>query len=362
MKILHLVNNLEFGGLEKLSIDLSIAFKRKNAESLICCLEKEGGLAIQASRQNIKVISLNKQDGIDLKLIFRLAAIIRQEKVDILHSHNMGPLVYGTLAARLAGIKTINTRHGREEKKVPRFIWALVHAVVAISEDAKTRLLRFNKVNAKKVSVIYNGVDIPSFRASYDPASAVNLRQKLGVKNNSAIIGIVARLSEEKDHETLLNAFKILLQKNIPAELIIVGGGHLESKLKDLAVKFQIDQQVKFLGFRNDISQLLAVFDVFVLSSLSEGISLTLLEAMSAGKPIIATRVGGNPEVVIDGMTGLKVPAKDPEQMAAAMLKLLSNRDLAKQMGEAGRKRVEEYFSLEIMVNAYEKIYRKILS
>jgi glycosyltransferase involved in cell wall biosynthesis len=166
----------------------------------------------------------------------------------------------------------------------------------------------------------------------------------------------VARLAPEKDIGTLIRAFQILVPKFSDVELVVVGDGVERKKLEALA----LGANVRFLGSRDDIPELMRSFDVFVLASLTEGISLTLLEAMAASKPIVATNVGGNPEVVVDGVTGFLVPSQDPQAMADKILLLLNDPQLAQRMGIAGRRRVEQNFSLERMTDEYEKVYRAV--
>jgi glycosyltransferase involved in cell wall biosynthesis len=172
-------------------------------------------------------------------------------------------------------------------------------------------------------------------------------------------VGIVARLSQEKGHKVLINAFKQVSQK-LNAKLLIIGDGPLKETLMQQVQDLQIQDRVLFLGFRKDIPQLLAMIDLFVLSSFTEGISLTLLEAMASGKPVVATMVGGNPEVVVNRKTGYLVPAGDATSMAEMMISLLGDHQKRQEMGIAGRERVIEYFSMENMNAGYTKLYMTI--
>ena len=356
---MQIVLSLDYGGLEKLAIDLANRFNNGKYRSFICCLDNIGDLAIQAGRRGIKVICAGRKPGIDFSLPFRLSGILKKERVDIVHTHNPGALIYGTLGAKLAGIPVIiNTRHGREKRPVNGFIWNMNDSIIAISEDAKKRLLKYNRINSDKVRVVYNGIEVNGFKNELDIEVRKNL---LGVDKSHLVIGTVSRLSEEKDQISLIDAFSKVSQVLNNTKLIFVGDGILKKEIEHYSEKVGIGDKVIFLGFREDIAKIISTFDLFTLSSLTEGISLSLLEAMAAGKPIVATNVGGNPEVVIDGETGFLVPPKQPDKMAEAIIKVLQNPELARKMGVAGRERIEKNFSLDRMVSDYSLLYEDLL-
>jgi glycosyltransferase involved in cell wall biosynthesis len=345
--------------LERLAIDLSTGLSRFGDRGQICCLEHPGPLAPQAAAKGITVHALGKRPGVDAGLIFRLAGLIRREAIDVVHTHNRSPLIYGTLAARLAGAKAlVHTRHGREVHSYPRFVWSMNRAIVAISEDSRQVLLKNYPVTPPQVQVIHNGIDVPAFGDS----AANGLRDELKLRPDAFIIGIIGRIAEEKDHVTLLRAMQQVRQARPDAVLLVIGDGPIGPQVRSAASELGVADVVKFLGFRHDVPALLQLLDVFVLSSTTEGISLTLLEAMAARKPIVATRVGGNPEVVIDGQTGLLVPSKDPQALATAILKVANDPAFRKQLGQAGRVRVESAFSQEQMVAQYHTLYTRLLA
>ncbi|MBI3320807.1 MAG: glycosyltransferase [Candidatus Omnitrophica bacterium] len=358
MRILQVVNNLQYGGIEKLAVELSADLKAAGHESLIGCLEGAGPLAEEAVARGVRVETLGKRDGFTPRLVPALASLMKRERIDVVHTHNMGPLLYGSVAARLAGVRAlINTRHGREEKCRSRFIWRLNDAVVAISEDAKRRLLAHNRLDERRVRVIYNGIELGSTNGH----ASADFKRQCGLSPQRRLIGTVGRLAQEKDHGTLLQAFAGLIRFGCDAELAIAGDGALKPSLERMAGALGIAGRVRLLGFRSDARALIGAFDLFALSSLTEGIALTLLEAMAARKPVVATEVGGNPEVVVDGMTGLLVPPQQPDRFAQAMRVVLDDPALAARFGEAGRRRVEEHFSVERMVREYVQLYELML-
>jgi sugar transferase (PEP-CTERM/EpsH1 system associated) len=347
MNIMHVVLSLEYGGLEKVVIDLASHLNNGKYKVVICCLDRLGDLAKEAENRGIKVIFVKRKPGIDILLPFRLSKIFKDEKIDIVHTHNHAAMLYGTLGAKLTGIhKIFNTIHGREKKIKNACIWSMIwqmnSRIITISQDAKKELVKNSGINPGKIDVIYNGIDISRFKKS---------------DVDSNIIGTVSRLSLEKDNFTMLEAFKIVTSRIDNVKLTIAGDGPLRESLKFKVESLKLEGKVQFMGFRNDIPEILSRFNVFALSSLTEGISISLLEAMASSKPVVATNVGGNPEVVVDGETGILVPPKEPERIAEAIIKILSDRDMAKRMGEAGRKTVEEKFSLERMVKEYQEIY-----
>jgi sugar transferase (PEP-CTERM/EpsH1 system associated) len=358
MKIFQVLNSLECGGLEKLTLDLSLKLTARGHTVTICCLESTGNL-LNSSHAELEVISFNKRSELDMTLPFRLAGVISKRKPDIVHTHNPGPLLYGTIAAKLVGVPAvINTRHGRAPKHTNRFVWGMNDAIVSISNDAKNELLKNNIIDQRKVSVIYNGIDLDIFKSRI---SQNDVKSSLGL-DSSFVIGTVSRLSSEKDQVGLIKAFAMIVSAEPASRLVFAGDGPLKNELEGLTDNLGVKDKVSFLGFRDNVSDIMQAFDVFVLSSLQEGISLSLLEAMALGRPTVVTNVGGNPEVVVDGITGLVCPPEDPEALASAITKIMKDRDAAGGMGESGRKRVEAQFDIDMMVDRYLALYQHILN
>jgi len=362
IRLMHIVLSLNIGGLERVVINLLKGLDPEIYTQILCCLEEPGALIHEVNRLGVKTISLKKGKGIDYLLLAKLAKVIRQEKIDIIHSHNPTPYFYGVLSGKLAGVPVIiHTRHGRNTPKskreiyLRRFLSCMTDRIVAVSNDSMDAAINREKIPSRKVVTIFNGIDIERYRPNID---VVSKKKELGILDSDQVIGIVARLSSEKDHSTLLDAFRIVLGNKKNIKLVIVGDGNLRGELQQKAQAISVGENTVFLGERHDVPDLLAVFDLFVLSSLTEGISLTLLEAMAAGLPVVATDVGGNAEVVMDSRTGLIVPPADPRSMANAILKIIRNSSMAKQMGILGRERVSEKFSTSAMVRKYDEIYR----
>ncbi len=335
-------------------ISLAVKLQEKRHACRVICIANKGDLCFQAKNQGIKIASIEQISGFSLRALWRLCQLVKAENPDILHLHNGRAIIYGAIAGKILGIPCVFTRHGSGVLVTSKWLWAIINVVVAISQQAKNEMIRQNPcLKAGKVHVIINGVNIKDYETF-----------NRTIKPSILTVGHVARLSAEKDQATLLRSFAIVVQSlaGCSVRLVIAGDGPEKVRLKILAQELGISAYVEFLGFREDIPMIVNSLDVFVLSSLTEGISLTLLEAMAASKPIVATDVGGNPEVVIDGKTGFLVPAQNPQVMADKILAILNDPDLAQRMGMAGHQRVEQIFSLDCMTEAYEKVYQEVLS
>jgi glycosyltransferase involved in cell wall biosynthesis len=233
-----------------------------------------------------------------------------------------------------------------------------IDRVVTVSDDARVAMLSSGHFNPAAVKTLPNGIDVGMFNVEVDKPA---LKRDLGLPEGVPVFGIVARLSWEKRHKVLLDAMTKLEGAAASSILVVVGGGPMRSELEQYAAEAGVAGRVHFLGERRDVPRLLQIFDAFVLSSKLEGLSLTLLEAAAAGLPIVATDVGGNAEVVVDGRTGFIVEPENPGALGDAMSRLGGDSGLARSMGERGRERVSEHYSLEAMVRRYDEIYHEIL-
>ena len=353
MNILHIVLGLSIGGLERFVLDL-VRFRSRDINPTILCLERKGPLG--ECVKDIRIIEMGKTDGFDWRLFARIRSIAKEGRIDLIHTHNQAAHIYGSIAGFISGIPVVHTKHGRnrpDDSKatcLSRLCSMLSKKIVTVSIDSAQVSTAIENVPAHKVTTIHNGIDINAFsnpRPSRSASPAIN-------------IGLVARLVPDKDHLTLLRACKILAEDIPNFRLFLVGDGPLRDGLKAAAVELGIDRNVRFMGFRHDVATLLRSFDIFALSSVTEGLSLTLLEAMASGLPIVATDVGGNSEVVVHGKTGFIVPAQSPEALAEKLLLLSRDGGLRLQMGSAGRKRVEEKFDIRRTVKRYEALYHEI--
>jgi glycosyltransferase involved in cell wall biosynthesis len=270
--------------------------------------------------------------------------------------------VYGALArVWRPGTRLVFTEHGRLSDSGPsvkrrlanRILGRMPHAVFTVSADLREHLVE-EAFSRESVGVIYNGIE-PGPLPSSDARTSI--RTRLGVSEDTLVVGTIARLDPVKSLETLIRAASELAQERSIA-LIIVGDGPERAPLERAAIEGGASKHVRFLGHRNDAREWLAGFDVYVNSSISEGVSLTILEAMAAGVPVIATRVGGTPEVVES--VGRLVPARSSGAIVSALKELAANAGLRDELGRAARRRVEELFTIDRMVRDYRDVYCRV--
>jgi glycosyltransferase involved in cell wall biosynthesis len=347
--VVHVTLGLDVGGQEKLLVEMARHADRSRFRLHVVSLTTRGVVAGDIEACGWPVTALGAPDGFRPGIILRLARLFRRLRADVVHTHDERPNIYGAPAGKLVGCRVIHTRHSQGTRLSPRLRWLvrLVSACderfVCISDDSANWAVRHG-IPRRKVRVLLNGIDLSRFAYSgSDP-------------DGPAVV--VARLSPEKSIDTLLRAVPLILARRDDFRLEIAGDGPCREPLQALAGELRLGDRVRFLGTVHDVPALLARARLFVLSSLTEGVSLTLLEASARGLPIVATAVGGNPEVVADGVTGLLVPASSPDTLAEGVLRLWTEPELRTRMGDAGRARVEERFDVRRMMAAYEAMYQ----
>lgn len=354
IRVCHLSLTLCTGGLERLLVDFARYHNADQFELEFIALGETGTPAEQIRELGCPVFDYPLTARGKLAKIKQLSQFFKGREYDVLHTHNAYPHFYGSLAGRRAEIPAIiQTRHGRRfgETFNERLQFALASriadCVVPVSDDTGTRCKQVGWLSDEKVQRIWNGIDVDRF-------------QFTGPANSFSAI-TVSRLSPEKDLVTMLEAVRLVINKQPDFRLTIVGDGPERTGLEQKSASLGLEQHVTFLGERNDIPTLLSQAGFYVSSSLTEGVSLTLLEAMSVGLPIVATAVGGNPEVVEQPLTGTLVTSADPVALAEAMLAMGENQSTWEQMGRQARERVERHFNIRTMIKDYENLYTSIL-
>ncbi len=353
-RICHVSMTLLTGGLERLLVEFGRCHDANRFDLRFVSLGELGPPAEDLRRMGFSVESVDLPGRGKLAALRSLKNRLQRDRIDIVHTHNTYAHFYGTVAASWAGVKSvINSQHGRgcgprwKDKLLFRLANWKTSRVVGVSEDAAALCRGEDPWAARKTSVIWNGIDTSRF-VFRGPAKA-------------PVAISVARLSPEKDFPTLLLATAIVVRQVPEFKLMMIGNGAERAKLEALTKSLGIEANVEFLGERSDVPELLAKAGFFVSSSKSEGISLTILEAMAVGLPVVTTRVGGNPEIVLEGKTGHLVPDQNPDALAAAMLQMLAQRDTWSAMGELGRQRVKQQFEIRTMVRQYEELYTEVL-
>jgi glycosyltransferase involved in cell wall biosynthesis len=298
----------------------------------------------------------------DTRWARNFAALVRNERVEVIHAHEFTANTYGSLMGQIMGVPVVATVHGKNyfaeqvKRRVAYRYVSRLSRMVAVSEDLKQFIVQRVGVAEHRVNVVYNGVDV----AGLPPVNQLSaIRADLRLDGYDHVIGAVGSLYPVKGHIHLIKALPEILRACPKTLLLLVGQGELEQVLKAEVVKRNLDTHVRFLGFRSDVPALLSLFDVFVLPSLSEGLSMALLEAMAAGKPVVATKVGGNSEIVLDGDTGFLIDSESPESISDRVVQVLRDKVQAVGMGDRGRRRVHDKFSFRAMVDRYQSFYEQ---
>lgn len=337
-------------------------------EPTIFCLDRLGTLGEELRERGVPVVTMNRQPGRDLKLIPRLAAEFDSRRIDVIHAHQYTPFFYASLAKAWSRRKPrlIFTEHGRHYPDVVSWkrrwtnrllLRRLADQVNACSQFSGDALAEQEGFRPSAVEVIYNGIDTTNFVPDPDRSQ---VRADLGLDPTRRYVATVARFHPVKDHTTLLDSFAELVTRHDDVDLLLVGDGELRENLERQARSLGIDRRVHFWGVRSDVGRILSAIDVFVLPSLSEAASLTLLEAMASECAIVATRVGGNPELVRDGVDGLLTPRRDAHAMADAISSLLTDPELGRKLGASARERVLAEFRQEQTVSRFAELYREL--
>ncbi len=364
--LMHVVHTLMVGGMERLVVDLVEGLSPDRYDRYVCCLDQRGPLADELEGRGVTVYCLNKGSGVRWDLPWKVRRLIRRLGIAVVHTHNLSGLLYGGVGATLAGVKVIvHTEHGRDLdyyhsrrwQRLERVLTRLASRVVSVSRPIFDELRYVQGIPLSRLLLISNGVRIER----YETAPVHDLRARLGIAESDRVIGIVARLVPVKDHLTMLRAMVAVIRAIPEARLVVVGSGPLRSELETQAARLGIASRVTFLGNRLDVADLLGLMEIFALSSLSEGMSMTILEAMAARRPVVATDVGGNSWLVHHEKTGLLVPSQQPDRLADAIVRLLYDRVWAAQLGLAGYELVRERFQLDQVVQQYNDLYLQLL-
>lgn len=340
---------------------------------MIVCLERSGPLQDKIRYKEIRVIEMNKRAGNDIMLPIRLATVLAKEKVCIVHSNNWGTLVECVLAAKWAGIRSVvHTQHGldyewgvsRARSRSPlrmvakRFFARGIKRFAAVSGEVREMLVKEWRIPANRVSVIHNGIPInPKLPLESEREEG---RRRLGWTPADFVIGSVGVFRPVKDFPMLIEAVARVIPRAPHARLVLIGDGPSKGEIEGAIDRLGLKPHVHFLGMRSDVGDLLPLLDLFVLSSLSEGVSLAILEAMAAGVPVVATRVGGNREIICEGETGILVSPRSPDETAAAILSFIQDKDRRREVGRRGEGRVRNLFAVDKMARGYEKLYSEI--
>jgi len=364
LRLLHVIVSLGIGGAERLVVSAATRLPRGEFESVICCLAEPGLLAGEAQRAGVRVVCVGDFPGVRHPLAFaRLVRLIRAERPDVVHTHLQAANLYGRCAALIAGAPAIvATEHNVYASKAARYVaverWLARRsdALVAVSEEVRRFLASQLALDASAIRVIHNGI-APAMPTERGLAA---LRQRLAFVGGRPLIGVVASLTAKKGHEHLLRALAALRDRGVGCVAVFAGDGPERSRLQSMAATLGLANDVLFLGNWRPAAEVFALLDVFVLPSVVEGLPLALLEAMAAGVPVVATTVGGVPEVIAHGVNGLLVPPASPPALADAIASLAGSAALRQQLRERGRATVAAGFTEERYLAALAALYREL--
>ncbi len=360
-KILYLIHTQEPGGAEKMVIEL-VSNLDKDKFYPIVCLAKEGWLYEKLKKRNIKIKVIKTERRFDLLWSLKIASFVKNNKIHLIHSHLLDSNFYGAIASLLSSCPQVATEHGevhylKEPKILFKYLFTnlIAKKIVAVSKSTKERL---KQIKCNNVMVIYNGLNLSVFQSRI---SKPEVRRKLNIPEEAIVVICIANLHQIKGQDVLLKSFSLIYQKFPNLYVLLVGKGKEEENLKRKAEIMRVKDRVYFLGIREDIPELLAASDIFVLPSFSEAFPVSLLEAMASGIPVIATKVGGIPEMIEEKKSGFLVSPGSPYELAEKISALAEDERLRKSMGSYGKKIVKK-FSIDIMTSKYEKLYLSILS
>jgi len=361
LSVLYVIWSLQMGGAERVVADLARSLDRRLFRPLVCCLNFKGRLAEVLEADGVPVFALDKRPKLDLRVLLRLVRLMRRERVDVVHTHLWTSSFWGRMAGALARVPVVViTEHNLDTwRRAPhlladRLLGRVTDDWVFVSREVEAFYRARLALPPGRGHVVHNGVDLAPFRCRPE---AAEVRARMGLPGAARVAGVVGRLEARKGHRFFLDAMRRVVDRMPGAVGLIVGEGKEKEALLAQRDALGLGDAVRIVGYWPELAEALAALDVFVLPSLMEGHPLAILEAMAAGKPVVATDVGGNAEAVQPGVTGLLVPPADPTVLADAILSLLAEPGRSRALGEAGRRSLDRRFSLQAAVKANEELY-----
>lgn len=381
IKVLHIITRLIKGGAQENTLLTVLNLDKARYQTALVSgpsIGSEGEIETKARRlgANLTIIPELVREispTADLKALWKLYRFIKKGKYDVVHTHSSKAGVVGRLAARLAGVSVIihsphsHVFYGYYGSLLSLvFVW--IEKILALFTDriftltgiGKREHIQYRVGPPSKFTVVYSGVPLEPFLNV--KLERNHKRQEFDLNEDDMVCIFVARLAPVKGHQYLVSAIPGVLEAVPYARFVLVGDGELREELEQQALSLGVKDSIVFTGLRDDVPELLAMSDLFVLSSINEGMGRVLVEAMAVGLPTVDTRVGGVPDVVVDGKTGFLVPPRDSNALANAIIRLLKDEDMRQRMGEAGRRRVDPAFGVEAMVSKIESVYEELIA
>lgn len=363
MKVMHITYDMRIGGTEMVIKNLIEGNIDTSIEMSIFCIESPlGPWGQELQSEGVSVAKKARKPGFDQDLIKAIRRHIKDNNIDIVHCHQYTPWVYGTMAAAFTKTKVIFTEHGRfypdssswKRKIVNPLLALMTNHITSISEATKQALVTFENLPSSRIKVIYNGIK----SLNVETNAIADIKHELNLESASVIFGTVARLDPIKNQIMMINAFSEVLKTLPTAKLLIVGDGEMWKNLHELVESLGISSAVIFTGYIAKPANYIGAIDIFLLSSLSEGTSMTLLEAMSLGKPCVVTDAGGNSEVIAHDSTGYVVENDNEQDFASAMLSLATQNHVYEKFSAASVERWVKQFSCDVMNKQMLQVYK----
>ena len=361
IKVVHLVENLGVGGLEKVLVEIVLKLNKEKYHVSVWCLREGGLLADRLIEEGVNVKILRISTSRNPIGIYKLYKLIKNHKIELIHTHAYSAGTIGRISAFLYGVSVIishnHSVHDYYNKYFNFVEWVLslvADRIICVSDRVKRFANETQGISAKRLITVHNGINDA---CSVPGKAIIKLKENLGISPEHTVVGTVTHMEEHKGVFYLIQSASCILEYRKDLIFLLVGAGAQEEKLKNFCVDLKIEKNVIFTGERDDIPEILSSIDIFVLPSLREGLPLTILEAMACAKPIIATNVGGIPEAVKDGVSGILVPPKDPESLQNAIVELLDDTEKQETMGLKGKQICDEHFRSRAMVDKIEKLY-----
>jgi len=365
VRVMHIIWSLDLGGAEQVVVNLTRHLNRERFQPIVCCLNEKGRYASLVENEGIPIFEMNKKPKLDLFLIPRLVKLIKRMEIDLIHTHLFSANLWGRIAAKLAGVPVISTEHGMDtwrnsiDLALDQWLTSFNAKIVCVSEGVKKFYSTRNYSLNGKVKIIHNGIEIDKFAPASD---RIEIRRQLGLGPDTHVVGIVGRLVPEKAHNDFIDAIKLLSDQDQQIRGLIIGEGKLLNQLKAKVIKMRLEDKIYFLGNRKELPILYQAMDVFVMSSLREGFPLTILEAMAAKVPIVATNVGGVGECIEHEKDGILVEPKNPKKLAEAIQRILTDQNLKEKLIHHANEKVRSRFSVQKMTKDHELLYEETLN
>mgnify|MGYP003643073812 CR=1 FL=1 len=351
---MHLTYDMRIGGTEMVIKNLIEGSDPAVFDMSIFCVEEPlGPWGIDLQKSGIQISSKARQPGFDTSLISAIRQHIKHNKIDIIHCHQYTPWIYGVLAAFGTKTKVIFTEHGRFYPDFSSWKRKIINPWLCKITHHITALVEYENIPESRIEVIYNGIS----PLTVNSADVENIKNELGIGKEKFVFGTVARLDPIKNHQMMLNAFKLVKNQHNDTLLVIIGDGEEKQHIMASIESLNLQTDVLLTGYKTNPTAYLAMFDAFLLSSLSEGTSMTLLESMSLSKPCVVTDAGGNKEIIINNENGFVTVNNDAQAFAGSMLKLLTNQTLREKMSAQSLIRFQQLFSDNIMNKHFSNIY-----